>query len=329
MRTSGRGADHVDLDHLDWVEDAPPTYTLGRRPPQRGAPPRRRQGSRRRTGAPASAARPSGAPQRAPRPAAAGGERAASQPARADGPPGRRSRRRPSLGPGVAERRTLTLVTFLLVVYGLVMAYSASAAQAYFQYGSSFYFFGRQALWVCLGVGAMYVLSRVDYAWFRRAAVPLAGLALAGLCLVLVPGVGSVDQRRPALDHRGRAGGAAERVRQARLRRARGDAHRQAAARGPDARGVPAARRHLHPPGGRAHHARAGPRHHARPGDRRRGRPGRRRGAPALPVRAGRGGRAPPCSRSSPWSRTGSSAWSPSSTRGRTRRAAASRRRSR
>jgi cell division protein FtsW len=84
------------------------------------------------------------------------------------------------------------LVTFLLVVYGLVMAYSASAAEAYFKHGSSFYFVGRQVAWVALGIAAMYVLSRVDYAWFRRAAVPVAGLALAGLLLVLVPGVGSV-----------------------------------------------------------------------------------------------------------------------------------------
>jgi len=96
------------------------------------------------------------------------------------------------LGPGVAERRGLMLVTFLLVVYGLVMAYSASSAEAYFQHGSSFYFFGRQVVWVGIGVVAMYLLSRVDYAWFRKAAVPIAGLALGGLMLVLVPGVGSV-----------------------------------------------------------------------------------------------------------------------------------------
>ncbi len=102
------------------------------------------------------------------------------------------------------------LVTFLLVVYGLVMAYSASSAQAYFEHGSSFYFFGRQVVWVCLGVGAMYVLSRVDYAWFRKAAVPLAGLALAGLALVLVPGVGVADQRRPPLDLPRRSGLAAQ-----------------------------------------------------------------------------------------------------------------------
>jgi cell division protein FtsW len=84
------------------------------------------------------------------------------------------------------------LVTFLLVVYGLVMAYSASSAEAYFQHGSSFYFFGRQVVWVAVGALAMWGLSRVDYAWYRRAAVPIAGLAFAGLMLVLVPGVGSV-----------------------------------------------------------------------------------------------------------------------------------------
>jgi cell division protein FtsW len=95
-------------------------------------------------------------------------------------------------GPGVAERRAVILVTFLLVVYGLVMAYSASAAEAYFRYDSSFYFVKRQALWVLLGVGAMWVLSRVDYAWWRRAAVPLAALVLVGLVAVLVPSIGTI-----------------------------------------------------------------------------------------------------------------------------------------
>ena len=81
------------------------------------------------------------------------------------------------------------LVTFLLVAYGLVMAYSASAAEAYFEHGSSFHYLGRQILWVALGVGALVLLSRTDYAWFRKLAIPFAGLSLAGLVLVLAPGV--------------------------------------------------------------------------------------------------------------------------------------------
>jgi len=77
-----------------------------------------------------------------------------------------------------------------LLLYGLVMAYSASSAQAFFQYGSSFHSVGRQIVFVLLGLAAMWTLSRVDYAWYRRLAFPLAGLALAGLTLVLVPGIG-------------------------------------------------------------------------------------------------------------------------------------------
>ena len=188
MRSSGRGAEHADLDHLDWAEDAPrrTRSDADRRAAERRAgagrtPARERRSSDRRSSERRSAA---DAPERAQRASAA-------QPARRSSA----SRAKPSamvLGPGVAERRALMLVTFLLVVYGLVMAYSASSAQAYFEHGSSFYLFGRQVMWVCIGVGTMYVLSRVDYAWFRRAALPLAGLALAGLLIVLVPGVGSV-----------------------------------------------------------------------------------------------------------------------------------------
>jgi cell division protein FtsW len=193
VRTSGNGAKHVDLDHRDWVED-PPRRT--RSSDDRRATERRGSGGQ----APARERRSGDRRSDERRSPASGAERSARRsPARTEqAAPARRAARTTArepvtvLGPGVAERRTLTLVTFLLVVYGLVMAYSASAAQAYFEYGSSFYFFGRQVLWVCIGVGTMYVLSRVDYAWFRRAAVPLAGLAFAGLVLVLVPGIGSV-----------------------------------------------------------------------------------------------------------------------------------------
>ncbi len=83
------------------------------------------------------------------------------------------------------------LVTMLLLLYGLVMAYSASSAQAFFEYGSSFHFVGRQLVFAMLGLAAMWTLAHVDYAWYRRLAYPLAGLALAALALVLAPGIGT------------------------------------------------------------------------------------------------------------------------------------------
>lgn len=195
MRSSGHGAEHADLDHLDWVEDAPRRTRSGaeRGSSGQGAGAGKAPSQDRRPGH----RRAPGASSRQSTTRSAGRAPTRQDTRRAESPPARRTDRYAQppaavLGPGVAERRTLMLVTFLLVVYGLVMAYSASAAQAYFQHGSSFYFFGRQVVWVGIGVCAMWFLSRVDYAWFRKAAVPLAGLALAGLLLVLVPGVGTV-----------------------------------------------------------------------------------------------------------------------------------------
>jgi len=189
VRSSGRGAERVDLDHLDWVEDAPRRRRSGDD---------RRAADRRASAGKEPAAERRAADRRAAERRASSGAGAGSTRATAPKPATRAAVRRSKsaapgmpLGPGVAERRTLMLVTFLLVVYGLVMAYSASAAEAYFQYGNSFYFFGRQALWVVLGVGTMGVLSRVDYSWYRKVAVPFAGLALAGLVLVLVPSLGT------------------------------------------------------------------------------------------------------------------------------------------
>jgi cell division protein FtsW len=173
------------LDRADWVDDGRP----------RG---------RRASGAPAAAARPasgtrsrtSGASSAGAAGSAARGAASGSAPRRASAPSRPAARHRHAAhglpGPGVAERRTLLLVTFLLLLYGLVMAYSASAAQAYFQYDSSFYFLKRQVLWALIGGVVMFVLSRVDYAWWRKAAVPLAGFVGLLLLAVLVPGIGSV-----------------------------------------------------------------------------------------------------------------------------------------
>jgi cell division protein FtsW len=182
VTSSRRGASKAELDHQDWIEDAP---AAGRRArADRRASERRRAASQpareRRGGDERRAAQSRRAAAAAP-PRRTSASRAARQPRSAALP-----------GPGVTERRALLLVTFLLLLYGLVMSYSASSAEAYFKHHSSFYFVERQLVWAVIGVGAMLVLSRVDYASWRRWAVPLAGIALLALVAVLVPGIGSV-----------------------------------------------------------------------------------------------------------------------------------------
>ena len=100
-------------------------------------------------------------------------------------------RRRAAAPPGVAERRYLLVATILLLIYGLVMAYSASSAKAYFAYGTSWYLFERQLVYALVGVVAMFVVARVDYTWWRRLALPLALFVGLLLMAVLVPGIGS------------------------------------------------------------------------------------------------------------------------------------------
>jgi cell division protein FtsW len=84
----------------------------------------------------------------------------------------------------------LLAVVVALVVVGLVMVLSASSVQALRLYGSSWYVFKRQLLWVALGAVALAVGMRVDYRRWQRAGLPLAVVSMGLLVLVLVPHTG-------------------------------------------------------------------------------------------------------------------------------------------
>lgn len=79
-----------------------------------------------------------------------------------------------------------------LLTVGLVMVFSASAPMAFHEYGDSLYFLKRQLFWSLLGAVAMIVTMNVDYHVYQRFPVAIYLAALAGLALVLIPGVGSV-----------------------------------------------------------------------------------------------------------------------------------------
>jgi cell division protein FtsW len=81
-------------------------------------------------------------------------------------------------------RANLFLVALGLSLLGLVMVYSAT----YREYGS--YYLLLRGGHVVLGVAAFFLASRVRYTAWRRYAPGLYLAALAGLLLVLVPGIG-------------------------------------------------------------------------------------------------------------------------------------------
>jgi len=98
-----------------------------------------------------------------------------------------RARWRP--GPWTADATTLTVLTLLLLLLGLVMSFSASfvpAAEA----GDPFAVFRRQVGWAAIGLVAFVTAARLDHRIWRGLAWPLLLVAMVGLVLLLVPGVG-------------------------------------------------------------------------------------------------------------------------------------------
>ena len=84
----------------------------------------------------------------------------------------------------------LFLLTVLLVGAGLVMVYSASFMKAADAFGSEYYFLFRQLVWAAVGLGAMWVVMRVDYHRYRRATFIWAVLGGTVILLLAVLVVG-------------------------------------------------------------------------------------------------------------------------------------------
>ena len=75
-------------------------------------------------------------------------------------------------------------VVLLLVLFGLVMVFSASAVMAKATLGSPYSYVGRQAIWALLGMVALTVLMRVDYRHYNNPRVVFP--AVAGTTFLLL-----------------------------------------------------------------------------------------------------------------------------------------------
>jgi cell division protein FtsW len=77
-----------------------------------------------------------------------------------------------------------------LNLLGVVMVLSASSVAALDEFGSTWYYFGRQLVWVAVGLVVLMLASRVDYHRWATFATPMLLVSIAMLVAVLVPGVG-------------------------------------------------------------------------------------------------------------------------------------------
>jgi cell division protein FtsW len=90
----------------------------------------------------------------------------------------------------------LLTVVLALVGFGLVMVYSASAVYATQKFGSATYFLKRDLAWTVLGLTAMLVAARTDFATYRRWSYALLIASFGLLVAVLAVGARINGARR-------------------------------------------------------------------------------------------------------------------------------------
>lgn len=86
----------------------------------------------------------------------------------------------------------LFIAVLLLILFGLVMIYSASSIWAEYKFHDSFKYVKQQALFIGIGIALLIAISKVDYQWYDKKANLILGVCLLLLILVLIPGIGTV-----------------------------------------------------------------------------------------------------------------------------------------
>src|SRR5581483_7398273 len=79
--------------------------------------------------------------------------------------------------------RVLFYTVLIIVMFGIVILYSASSVMAQTKHLSEWYFVGRQFVWMVLGVGAMLYLKNTDY---RRLQSTTVAFSAVGFMIVLL-----------------------------------------------------------------------------------------------------------------------------------------------
>lgn len=87
----------------------------------------------------------------------------------------------------------MLLIVVVILVFGLLMVYSASWDFSILYWDNPTYIFDRQVRWILLGLLAGTVISFMDYHWFKKILVPagLATLALLVAVLIVNEGAGA------------------------------------------------------------------------------------------------------------------------------------------
>lgn len=87
---------------------------------------------------------------------------------------------------------SLFVASIILVIFGLIMIYSASSIWADYKFGDAFKYVKQQSLFIVIGIFLMIAISKIDYIKYFKKTNLILGICLFLLVLVLIPGVGTV-----------------------------------------------------------------------------------------------------------------------------------------
>ncbi len=93
--------------------------------------------------------------------------------------------RTPAIRAARAIDLPLLVTTVVLIIFGLIMMFSASWDYSLLQYGAPMYMFERQIMWLGIGLACAGVLALVDYRRLRRVIVPAMVITVVLLLAVL------------------------------------------------------------------------------------------------------------------------------------------------
>ncbi len=87
--------------------------------------------------------------------------------------------------------KSLLTAMFILLIFGLVMLFSASSVVSFSRFNNTYHFFIRQFFWVLISLGAFFIVSRIDYRRLKKFAVFFLFASIGLLLLVFIPGLGA------------------------------------------------------------------------------------------------------------------------------------------
>lgn len=85
--------------------------------------------------------------------------------------------------------KSLLTAMFVLIIFGLVMLFSASSVVSFARFGNTYHYFFRQFISVLVSLVAFFLASRIDYRLWKKYAIFFLFFSIFLLVLVFIPGL--------------------------------------------------------------------------------------------------------------------------------------------